>query len=324
MKDVFTSRCVNEFGSLVVDFADSLDESLKRDDVHAWSSHVRVASPEELIKAWNSAITTPMSRQHAKYVRAVSSITNDATLVYHAINYRDVSAIDACHCPLTPLRCADCVRDLSVADCDLFWKYMRELTNLCYKWTQMVPPPIPTTEQISKDIEHRRAQRDRPSSSSVVANTSSPATSEVKGLTSGVDDLWMQLCQKRGVTVPITSAIRDRIRECVRSDVTGDVLHATFPDLGDAPYTPDQLSVAERMKNLVTMDDAIPSDMMKGIEAVANRLVKDINSGRCDLASLDIESIGQQVISGVNEDDMSKFASNLDKIIPALQRAHQG
>ena len=101
------------------------------------------------------------------------------------------------------------------------------------------------------------------------------------------------------------------------------MLSEAFPDLGGDPYTPDQISVVERMRNLVTMDDSIPSDMMKGIEAVASKLVNDINSGRCDMANLDLESIGQQVISGVTDDDMTKFASNLDKIIPALQKAHQ-
>lgn len=317
MKDVFASRCVRDFGTLVADFADSLDETLKNDDVKGWVSHVRASQPQELIEEWNAVITTHMNRQHAKYVRAVASITNSPVIVYHAIRYKDATAIDACQSPLKGLKCTKCVTDLSESDAVLFWKYMWELCDLCYKWKQLPAPTVPTTTEIGEDIQRRRTQRDAPSSSS-------GTVPEVKGLNQGVDELWSQLCKKRDVTVPITEAIRERIRECVRAEVTGPSLNVSFPDLGKEPYTPEQIAIVDRMKNLVTMDDAIPTDMMKGIEAVATRLVKDINNGRCDLASLDIESIGQQVISGVNEDDMSKFASNLDKIIPALQRAHQG
>jgi hypothetical protein len=98
---------------------------------------------------------------------------------------------------------------------------------------------------------------------------------------------------------------------------------ATFPELGNEMFTEDECGIMERMRNLVTMDDCIPSNMMRGIESVANKLVRDINSGACDLSTLDLEGIGQQVISGVNDADMGTFAANIDKIIPALERAHR-
>ena len=317
MKDVFASRCVSEFGALVADFADSLEESLPRSDaVREWASHVRATAPRDLLEEWNAAITAHMSRQHAKYVRAVAAITGQPVVVYHAVRYKDATAVDACHSPLAKLSCAVCTRDLSEGDTALFWKYLWELSSLCYKHKQTDPPAVPTSAEIGDNIRSRRAQRDAPA----------PTAAEpvVRGLTQGVDDLWTQLCTKRGVSVPITEAIRKRIRECVRGEFTGDALSVAFPDLGADPFTSEQTAVVERMRNLVTMDDAIPSDMMRGIEAVASRLATDIHTGRCDLSSLDIESIGQQVLSGVNDDDMSKFASNLDTIIPALQRAHQG
>ena len=316
MKDVFASRCVSEFNTLLVDFAESLDESLKSDDVKEWVAYVRASDAEQLIEAWYATIVTQMGRAHAKYVRAVADITDQPVVVYHAIRYKDATAIDACQSPLKGVKCAKCVHGLSDSDTVLFWKFMCELSDTCYRWKQTPTPPVPTTAEIAENMQHRRAQRDAPSPP---VNT----VSDVRGLNQGVDDLWSQLCTKRNVTVPITEAIRERIRECVRVEVTGPILNASFPDLGNDTYTAEQIAIVDRMKNLVTMDDAIPSDMMRGIEAVASRIVKDINNGRCDLASLDIESIGQQVISGVNEEDMSKFASNLDKIIPALQRAHQ-
>ena len=67
------------------------------------------------------------------------------------------------------------------------------------------------------------------------------------------------------------------------------------------------------------MKNAIPSNMMSGIERVASSLVRDINSGKMDFASLDVEKIGEQVLQGVGEGDVNDFANSLDKILPALQ-----
>ena len=71
------------------------------------------------------------------------------------------------------------------------------------------------------------------------------------------------------------------------------------------------------MLNILKMERAIPGNMMRGIESVASRLVQDINCGKTNLSQLNIEEIGQQVLSQVDQTDISSFAQNLDKIIPA-------
>ena len=52
----------------------------------------------------------------------------------------------------------------------------------------------------------------------------------------------------------------------------------------------------------------------------AQQLAKDISAGKADLGSLDLEALGQQVLSNVAPGDVSSFASNLDQILPALSR----
>ena len=69
---------------------------------------------------------------------------------------------------------------------------------------------------------------------------------------------------------------------------------------------------------LHTMEASIPTDMMHGIESVANQLVQDIASGKASMDSLDVESIGQKVLSGVSRRDVQAFATNIDKILPAI------
>ena len=52
---------------------------------------------------------------------------------------------------------------------------------------------------------------------------------------------------------------------------------------------------------------------------MASKLAEDIVSGKTDMANVNLSDIGQQVLSGCSEDDMSKFAGNLDTLLPALQ-----
>ena len=82
--------------------------------------------------------------------------------------------------------------------------------------------------------------------------------------------------------------------------------------------------ILQRIAALTAMDAAIPQDMMSGIESVANKLVMDLQQGKADLGSLDVETIGQQVLSQVSQEDIASFANNMDKIIPALERMAPG
>lgn len=274
------------------------------------------------MKAWLDATCSVLTRQHAKYVRAVTSITGSPATVYHAIRYKDVSAIDACRNPLAPISFSKSIKEMSPQDVELLWRYMFELSDIAIRWNQQDLPSVPTPADISKDIANRR---NKSTDKREERTNPPPLPTQVRSLSQGVEDLWQQLCSARKVTVDLDDGLRDRIRECVRNnnEITSQVMNATFPELGDSPFTAEECGIVERMKNLVTMDDSIPSNMMRGIEAVANRLVKDLNNGTCDLATLDLEGIGQQVISKVSDSDMGTFAANIDKIIPALERAHR-
>lgn len=323
MKDVFVARYASEFQTLLENLVSSLEETLNRtSELTEFASQIRERTNEENMRAWLDATCSVLTRQHAKYVRAVASITGAPATVYHAIRYKDVSAIDACRNPLTPLSFSKCTKEMTSQDVDLLWRYMFELSDIAIRWNRQELPSVPTPTDISRDIANRRNKsvdkRDERSNHP-------PLPTQVKSLSQGVEDLWQQLCSARKVTVDLDDGLRDRIRDCVRnnSEITPQIMNATFPELGDSPFTMEECGIVERMKNLVTMDDSIPDNMMRGIEAVANRLVKDLNNGTCDLATLDLEGIGQQVISKVSDADMGTFAANIDKIIPALERAHR-
>ena len=58
--------------------------------------------------------------------------------------------------------------------------------------------------------------------------------------------------------------------------------------------------------------------MMGKIENMASKLANDIMSGKKDMGSMDLQSIGEEVLSQCNSADMSHFADNIDKILPAI------
>ena len=141
-------------------------------------------------------------------------------------------------------------------------------------------------------------------------------------MVSGMEDAWNNLCKDRSKNVALTVELRERVRLACRSPrFTSDSLQDHFPELGADEYTTEQLACAHRLQSLMNMDASIPTNMMRGIESVASRLAGDINRGKCDLGSLDLEKIGQEVISNVSENDIMSFAANIDKILPTLKDA---
>ena len=84
-------------------------------------------------------------------------------------------------------------------------------------------------------------------------------------------------------------------------------------------FSDEEWMLVNRATSLATMQASIPSAMMRGIEDVAAKIMLDMQAGKLDFASLDLESLGKTVLSDVGTDDMNAFAGNLDKIIAAIQ-----
>ena len=157
MKDVFVARYASEFQTLLENLVSSLEETLnKTSELTEFASKVRERTNEENMRAWLDATSSVLTRQHAKYVRAVASITGAPATVYHAIRYKDVSAIDACRNPLAPLSFSKCIKEMTPQDVDLMWKYMFELSDIATRWNQQELPSVPTPTDISRDIANRR------------------------------------------------------------------------------------------------------------------------------------------------------------------------
>ena len=266
----------------------------------------------EFLNRLSSYLNTSVPHKMVKYDRAILSITGNPLNVYQTLMYKDIGTVSNVFPRLRGLRMDEKVKTLSSDDLGMFWQFVHEAVQLVLRATQTVPPVVPTTQQIAEDIERRRRQRDQVNNTNISRSGMSVAD--------GVDELWKELCHTRNVTpMPLTDALTERIARLISGETTNEEMCRNFPELGKDDYSDESLAIARRIGSLCTMKNAIPTNMMSGIERVASSLVRDINSGKMDFASLDVEKIGEQVLQGVGEGDVNDFANSLDKILPALQ-----
>ena len=310
MKNVFAERSKKAYWDLMVDFADSLRSTFpdcaETQDWCLYLKNVVVGDAKreaDGLEKWCAGMRTPLKK--AKYAKAVQSITGEPATVYHAFAYRDMDAADASFEALQSLSLPDKVKSMDAETRAVFWQYLDELN----KHAMRDPPTVPTSEAIAADIARRRGAGTQPV------------------LQHGLAEVWTQLCgckPSRDTLAEVASSKLDETRTvadaCRARDPAGpERLAQEFPEL-TLPLSDERWSLLDKALGLACMENAIPKPMMGAIENVANQLVKDLTTGKTDFANLNLEAIGQQVLTNVSPEEMSSFANNLDKILPALDR----
>ena len=309
MRDRLVAKAVAAFYDVVSDLRDGLDEHGLSCE---WCDEV-LAAPDtaartQCVQDWLRAVERPLVKGNAKYRNAVGSILSEAASVYHAIKYRDALAMEEADPFWSRLKCT-----ASTAASPLVWDYLDEMTEEAYAAARRTPPRVPTSEEIAGDIAARRARGGRPPTGEAV-------------LGNGAHDIMCGLCRARGAEAPDAEAFHRALDELVHTHgVTGDACRRrecgaavvrVFPAL--SPLNETDWEGVTKMVALSTMERAIPGNMMRGIESVASQLVQDITAGRASMDALNIEDIGQRVLSGVSTQDVESFTQNIDKIIPAI------
>lgn len=313
MKNVFATRALKAYWDLMGDFADSLQTTFPEcADTQDWCLYVKnvvigdEARMSDGFDKWRAGISTPLKK--AKYAKAVQSITGRPATVYHALYYRDMESADTSFEALQSLSLPGKVKGMEPEQRAIFWQYIDEFNRLAHEG-HCDPPSVPSTDEIAADIARRR---------------STPV------LQHGLADVWAQLCGNGCAcdAAKLSKAAAEKADE--EGETTGDLcrardpgglarLRAHFPELPE-DFGDERWALLDKALGLACMEDAIPAPMMRGIESVAQQLVQDLASGKTDPSSLNLEAIGQQVLTSVSPDEMSAFAGNLDKILPALER----
>lgn len=337
MKDVFAIRARAQFFSLMGELCDSMSETFpdcaETKDWCLFTKNVVLgdeARETTALTKFYDNLQAPLVKGCAKYARAVQSLTGTLPTVFHAIAYHDIHAATASCDIFESLDLPTKLKGMSDDERGIFWQYMDELSRHTHDALRKPNPPVPTVSQISEDISRRKGA---PSALTPSSASSLPAPS----LSQGLADVWKKLCEARQVAFvedeASTAALVTKVQgfESTPScDLQACRAHKPefqtaflghFSELGtEEDLTEEQWTLVDKVLSMRHMENAIPANMMRGIEQVAGKIVGDIQAGRADLSTLDIDAIGKQVLSSVSQSDVSDFASNLDKILPALER----
>ena len=336
---IFTEVSLKAFWDIMGEFATALEETFPScQETKDWCLYMRNvvqgndAKMKESVEKWCTGLQKPLRK--AKYAKAVQSILDGSpATVYHALAYHDMEAAEAAFETLQPLELSSKLKSDAMDEeaRAVFWKYLDELNKHAFAFTKTTPPRVPTPEEISEDIQRRKGGGSAPA-------PPGPA------LNQGLTDVWRQLCALRGGgVVDGDEDLADRLSTTLKAPHGGDggslgdgcrahdaaafaaLADAVGGELGSATEAPtdEHWALLDKVLGLLAMSSAIPAPMMRGIENVADQLIKDIAAGNADLGSLNLEAIGQQVLSNVDAKDVSSFASNMDKLLPALQQMQQ-
>ena len=210
----------------------------------------------------------------------------------------------------------------------MIWRFLEKLASSAYEATETTIPHIPTRQEIQENIRNRKKETadEGPPSMQRAFMTHINALCRTWGQSTVLDDddvkikslmsRWSQFAQKEA------NGVKNANRLSNKDPTVIDDMRKYFPELKMPPNLKLEDGVWVNLSQLTsfsTVADAIPAGMMGRIEDMASKLADDIVSGKTDMASVNLNDIGQQVLSRCSEGEMDKFAGNINSLLPALQ-----
>lgn len=337
MKDNFKSRAQKMFWEITMELAESISTQFPNcadtKDLILYARNVIIGVEEEEVKGihdWYASMLEPLKK--TRYSKAVERITGFPPCVYHAVQYKDHESMlfSSTSKTLKRLNIMEKMSDPSFTDenKELFWKYLNELNKNAVEFVGNEFPQVPTREEIAENILNKQKAGDSGTSqqSSMIKgfSTALSAFCEMRGCKNAYDLSNENETSKqfsRWVSVSSMEMGESKVGElCKTKDCKIiEVLEKEFTELEwKEPVEENQWTVLIRLFSFCQVGSAIPSQMMGNIESMANKLAGEIMSGKKDLASMDLQAIGEEVLSKCNPNDMNHFANNIDKILPAI------
>lgn len=327
MKDFIAKRACNQFFEIMQDFKEGLTEhefTTAENEKHklffrTFNDTSSTHSKEQVITEFRTTLMTPLAKGCAKYAKAVQSITSEPAVVYHAVHYNDSNACEMSSPLFKALSIAEMTggsdSPLKDAEKRVVWDYLKELSKLAFDAARISYPVVPSPTEIAENISKRKNEK---KTESAVLNQS-------------VQEIWSKLCDSRQLTQEnknisvLLAGMRSTDADvAARTPSAEEEFMTTFPYFRDTtPFSANEWDMISKAKALATMENAIPSNMMKGIEHMASRLCEDIQNGKASLSDINVETIGKEVLQGVSREDVNMFASNIDKLLPAITSMQQ-
>lgn len=337
MKDIFKEDNKKQFMRLFKIFTDSITEKwpdcqdtkdykLLFDNVVMHDENKQT----ELLDAWYANLTIALSRK-VKYTKALERILSNHNMtptLYHACAYNDIDALD-----MTSE--SDALRALGICskyrenvfdenDKKIFWRYIQELNDITLKYFDSKLLYVPSRAELQANIKSKKnsISNDIPSMHKAFQTSLSSLCSvnKISDISNDIADeklqsyitRWSQFTQDSVNSTKIPTA-------CSQKDPSVFAkLTEHFPEIVVSNYE-DSWNIIVQMNGYSAVGENIPSKMMGKIENIASKLADDIVNGRTDMTSMNLNDIGQQVLSQCDENDVSQFTNNVENLLPALQ-----
>lgn len=317
MKDIFKERSKTEFVELIRIFSNECEGNIQDFD------------EESLLNQWLDHLNQPLPKsKQVRYSKALERILGTPGSNFHACAYRDVIGLKPTNDLTKCMNLEETLKKYNDSEKSTFWKYIDKINACAFESMGYSLPRVPTRQEIHNNIKSKKHEDtgciEQPSMSkafqqaliklekefSLNADWSSASESQV----SEYITRWNAFTKETVNDVNILNLCNDHDNDVV------PVLRSHFSDI---PW-PDVLSkeqweIVIQLNSYSSVGKNIPVKMMGRIENMASKLADEIVSGKRDLGSMDLNDIGQQVLSGCDQEDMNSFAENIEQLLPAIQ-----
>jgi hypothetical protein len=287
----------------------------------------------------------------AKYCKALDRLLGEPATCYLACEYRDADALFASVslAPLTALDIPGVYHSdaLGAPQRALFWKYVQTLNRAAALYSGHEMQRAPSRDEIQQNIQQHQHAHKKAGAAPVpsMARAFLSALEGIATVCESADEAGaaslrdyvarVDAAEALGAWTRMLAGDPDVEAKCRGGDasaVGADTWSLALPDrAGGALYralrSPDARVVCnylDQMNSFARVAKHIPGTMMSQIEHYADAITKDISSGKCDLGSLDLQRIGQDVLASCKPGDMAALANNIGEILPTLTSLRAG
>lgn len=297
------------------------------------------------IKRWDQCMSLAINPKIAKYAKPVERILGEAPACYLACFYKDVDAIFGCDDLSDEMKSINITEkyksdEFSIEDRTLFWKFIQTLNQnaLSFLNKEMQRPPL--RQEIQENIrKHKQAKEIQAGPPSMVKAFHASFIAFMDAIGEVKPESSKELKEYARTTDPtellsnwteMLTSEKEFTTKCNECDtdwlgsVTWTALPVEFHNIvKNALSTEDKskqlCSILDQMNSFSSVRKHIPSGMMGQIENYAFKLAEDINSGKCDLNSINLQQIGQDVLQNCDSKEMMAMADNIGELLPTLQ-----
>lgn len=292
----------------------------------------------QMIERWHKNMSMPILPSAAKYAKALERILGTQPTCYIACQYKDFDALFGSS-DVSSLRELDVLsrckaESFSQENKLILWKLIQSLNAAALNFVNEEMQRVPDRKELQDNIRKHKQMKEL---SSGASSMSKAFVANLESLVEILDGAkvehsfrireqntenilqgWMQMLQNSEFEEKCSQEDEDFVRKFAWPQISDELKCMILLSLDtDATATFKNLN---QMNTFCKVNSCVPTNMMGHIESCAFKLAEDLSSGKCDLSSLDLQGIGQHVLSQCDKEDLSKLTGNISELMPSINK----